>query len=204
MGFINGHLISKKMSVRNIIFISSAAFIIAVLLTTGLICSPYKYDEEKGRAIIQVSIDIDRSADEVFTYLGNSANAEDWSVFVDHISTLNSDKVADGAVGSVRRCYQNPDETEGMVWDEEILERIDGQYRKLNVFNMKGFSIQAGGLLTEQIYTEKGSNSCELALNLYFEAESPGFWNELKMNIASYKVHRIFEQNLERIKYYNE
>ena len=189
---------------RNIILISCTALVLAALLIMGFVNSPYKYDEETGRRIIKVSIDIDRSSEEVFTYLGNSDNAEDWSVFVDHISTLNSDKVADGEVGSVRRCYQNPDETEGMVWDEEILERIDGQYRKLNVFNMKGFSIQAGGLLTEQIYTEKGSNSCELALSFYFEAENPAFLDELKMFIASYQVGRIFEKNLERIKYYNE
>src|ERR1700752_3362634 len=84
------------------------------LLSIGLIVmiatSPFGQQKGFNYKLILHSIDINAPVDSVYSFLGKSSNARKWSVFVNHISTLNEDKVSDGKVGCMRRCFQNENE----------------------------------------------------------------------------------------------
>ena len=69
------------------------------LLVLALLLSPFRKAE--NNFVLAKKITINKPAKEVYTYLGNSATASDWSMFVDHITPLNPDKVADGKKGLV-------------------------------------------------------------------------------------------------------
>ena len=150
--------------------------------------------------MIKVSTTIDAPVAQVFEYLGNSENANQWSVFVDHISPLSG---IDGEVGSFRRCFRDKAE-KAEQWDEEIIINEPSKRRRLTVFNLQNFKIQSSGLLTEQIYESIENNRCRLSFTLFYNEESHTFWNLLKMHIFSYYIEYIFENNLERIRVFNE
>lgn len=62
-----------------------------------MVCLVNVYGKKGGfdYKLISHTVEINAPADSVFKFLGNSANAHRWSVFVDHISPLNSDVVKD-------------------------------------------------------------------------------------------------------------
>src|ERR1041384_7916907 len=93
--------------------------IILLILVLGgvVIFSPYGTQEGYTYKLISNTIEISAPVDSVFAFLGNSANASRWSVFVNHITPINIDSVADGKVGSRRKCYCNADES-GKKWEE--------------------------------------------------------------------------------------
>ncbi len=77
-----------------------------ILLISGMVaCSPYGSYDGFSYKLVKCTITIDAPVDSVFVFLGNSDNASRWSVYVDHITTLNSDSFADGTVGCRRRCF---------------------------------------------------------------------------------------------------
>ncbi len=163
--------------------------------------SPYKSQSNRGYAIIK-SMDIDASQEQLYNYLGKSDNAAKWSAYVSHIETLNKEEFADGEKGSIRRCYQKDDEMN--TWDEQIELAYPYSYRRLSIYNLKGFPIESEALLTEQLYEGIDSSSTTLSLTLYLDPEKSDWTDHLKMFIASYKVGTIFEENLENIKRINE
>lgn len=177
--------------------------IILVLLVLGvggaIIFSPYGSHEGFNGKLIENTVEIDAPADSVFAYLGNSANAHNWSVFVDHITTLNSDSFPDGVPGSRRRCFRQADE-KGIQWDELITVREPGKRRQLSIYNLKEFSMQADNLLTEQLYTPLGPNKCKLSLTLFFRDGKASWWDTFKTYLAAYKVKSIFSGNMANIK----
>lgn len=174
-------------------------FIIGVILGLAIYFSPYKkHKNEKGKSI-QISVNIKAPVDSVFAYLGNSANAADWSSFVDHITVLNPEQTTDGTVGSFRRCFQNADE-KGMTWDEEIVSVKKSKIRKLTIFNLQHFPIKAEHLATEQRYKKLSKNKTQLTFALYFDQKSTPTLDWIKMHLASYKIAQIFEKNLANIK----
>lgn len=174
---------------------------IIVLSIAGMIVfSPYGSQPALGYPAVMHSVVIDAPVDSVYGYLGNSGNAHYWSVFVDHITTLNADTVRDGTVGSRRRCFQYADET-GAVWDELTTEVIANKKRQLTIYNMKGFFVQADGLATEQLYEPlEGGMKCRLTLTLFYLEHHPGMIDQIKTYYAAYKVKSIFAGNLEKIK----
>lgn len=161
--------------------------------------SPYTYYQEKKYRSVDYSIEINVARDSVFNYLGNSANARNWSSFVDHITPLNAKTIKDGTVGSRRRCFKESNEV-GIHWDEEILEVIPNRKRRLSCYDLQGFPISANGLQTEQIFDSISPDRMRLTFSLFFRANEPSMLDLLKMNYASYTVHEIFEANLKNIK----
>ena len=189
----------KRIAKYSIVFFSAL-----VLFIAGMIfLSPYGYNTEYQRKAVFEIIKINATSADLYNYIGDSKNAEDWSTFVDHITVLNPDEYPDGTVGSVRRCFRNQDE-KGLQWDEEILINEKDKRRRLSVFNMKGFSLSADHLLTEQLYDDLDNGSCNVALTLFFEENKSNWVDELKFYYAGYRVSNIFRANLENIKRLNE
>ncbi len=177
------------------------AFAIAppMLLAILLIWSPYRGTPTR---MIRESVEIQRACEGVWKYLGNSAHASDWSVFVSHITPLNTPRVHDGALGSIRRSFQKSDET-GMRWDE-YFEEVTPSRRRLRIYNVVGVPFLATTpLLSDQVYEPIREDHCRLTFTLFFGGEPP-LGDALKMRLASYPVARIFRANIENIKRLNE
>lgn len=175
-----------------------AILIISLLCLIAL--SPYGENDDYDYKIVKVSVPIDAQPSEVFTYLGNSKNAKNWSVFVDHISPLNPNEKDDGEIGSLRRCFNKEDES-GLTWDEEILNVEENKYRLLRCYNLQGFKMSADNIRTEQLYEELEDKSTLLSFTLFFTPGKASFIDELKMYYSAYKVTSIFQENLNNIKY---
>jgi uncharacterized protein YndB with AHSA1/START domain len=176
-------------------------FVAAVLLMVAF--SPYGDHEGFDYKLVKASVVIDAPTEQVYAYLGNSDNAQNWSVFVDHITTLNSDSVPDGQKGSVRCCFENADEN-GKSWDEETVIVEPNKRRQLNCYHYVGFEMTAGNLKTEQLYETTEDGKCRLSFTLFFPEGKDTFLNSLKMYYGGYDVASIFEQNLANVKKLNE
>ena len=174
----------------------------AMLLVLVIVFSPYRKKEGSIQKMIVESIVINEKPNKIYNYLGNSDNAEDWSVYVDHISSLNPDAYSDGEIGSIRRCFKNKDE-KGIYWDEEILITEKNERRRLSIFNMNGFGVETDKLVTEQLYREK-DGKCEISFTLFYGNGKANWYDELKLYFAAYKVAYIFKGNLQKIKELNE
>ncbi len=147
---------------------------------------------------VQCSIEIDAPVDSVYAYLGNSANAAQWSVWVDHITPLNADVVPDGKAGSLRRCFQNADE-QGLRWDEEILIAEHGHRRRLSIFGLVDFPMEATGLATEQRYLSLPGNRTALTFTVFY-LNPPTPWDYTKTLLGAWLIRDIFQDNMLNIK----
>jgi hypothetical protein len=183
-------------------------FKIALLSVLGLLVlssfiiyftSPYRFHKGFSYKLIKQTVEIDAPTEKVYQFLGNSDNAAKWSVFVHHISPLNSDEVLDGAVGSIRRCFRNADE-KGTQWDELTTENVQNKKRQLIIYNLKGFPMTAKNLATEQLYESLGANKCRLSFTVFFKDAKPSFWETIKTYLGSYKIKSVFKQNMTNIK----
>ena len=181
-------------AVFSLVILFFMALVVMVLL------SPYGEGNLYNHRYLESSIKIKESKKHAFSVLGNSNNARKWSVFVHHISTLNPNKTTDGSVGSIRRCYQNEDES-GLQWDEKIIINEINKRRRLSIFNMVHFDMSADYLMTDQIY-EDSKNGCKLTFTIFFDSTKEiSLIDELKMYFAAYTAQRIFEKNLINIKH---
>jgi hypothetical protein len=176
-------------------------FFLSLLLLVLL--SPYGQNEEHGYKLIKTSVLIQAPASEVYAYFGDSKNAREWSVYVDHISPLNSDIIKDGKAGSIRRCFVNKDK-QGPRWDEEVLAIQSNKLRRLSCYGYHGFTISAGTLNTEQLFQKMENGSCLLSLTLFLPPGESTVLKHLKMYWAAYTVADIFEENLKNIQRINE
>jgi uncharacterized protein YndB with AHSA1/START domain len=176
-----------------------ALFLIGVGISYVLLFSRYTNKTERGYKTVEYSVEIDTAVQVVFDYLGNSANAVNWSSYVDHITPLNANEFRDGALGSTRRCYKNENE-EGILWDEEVLEIEPNQKRVLSIYNMQGFWSPIEGLKTEQLYELISDNKMRLTFTLFFANHNSGLWEGFKMHLASFTVYNRFRDNLENVK----
>jgi uncharacterized protein YndB with AHSA1/START domain len=162
--------------------------------------SRYKMHDNLPYKAIAASVEINASPEDVFAYLGHSEKAGEWSVFVHHITPLNSDSFADGIVGCKRRCFCNADE-KGTQWDELITEVVPGKRRQLTIYNLVDFDMTANGLYTEQLYTPlDGCKRCRLTLSLFYKNAEPSVWELVKTHLSSWKAESIFARNLANIK----
>lgn len=172
--------------------------VVTFVLGVATIASPYRVHSDGDRPRLATSTDVDAPCDSVFDYLGNSSNASDWSVYVDHITPLNAVSVRDGSAGSIRRSFKNADET-GMRWDEYFTEVVPGKRRELRIYNIVDAPATAQGtLLTQQLYAPQGPNRCRVTFTLFF-AEPPSATDWLKMRIKAHEIGRIFAKNLANI-----
>ncbi|TAE70808.1 MAG: SRPBCC family protein [Bacteroidetes bacterium] len=172
-------------------------FVVSIILL--IIFSPYQNNKDTGYKCIALSIEISQPVEKVFAYLGNSKNASKWSVYVDHITTLNGDKIPDGGIGSTRRCFKEKNE-KGIVWDEDIVEVIPNVKRRLSIYNAKGFPIIAEGILTEQLYKPLNDSTTHLTFTVFNKNSNPDFFTTIKTYFASYSISDIFKSNLKNIK----
>lgn len=164
-----------------------------------IITSPFGHQNGFKYKLILHSTEINAPVDSVYNFLGRSSNAAKWSVFVNHISTLNEDKVADGGVGCQRRCFKNEDE-KGLQWDEEITIAEANKRRQLTIFNMRGFDMQADGLVTEQIYEPLTSTKTKLSFTLFYLNNNPSIIDLFKTYFSAFEVKNIYERNMLNIK----
>lgn len=161
--------------------------------------SPYGTHEGFPHKVMKHSIEISAPANAVYNYLGNSANASEWSTFVDHITPLNTDSVADGAIGSRRRCFTTAAET-GATWDETITENIPNTKREIIIYDLKDFPMVANNLATEQLYKPISHDKTNLTFTVFFKDAQPTLWESFKTYIAAYKIIDVFKGNMENIK----
>ncbi len=168
-------------------------------LAAMVLFSPYRHNAYVSQKRVEQSVEINKPASVVFDYLGNSQHASEWSVYVNHITPMNSDEIPDGQVGSMRRCFVNKNET-GTLWDEQIIAVVPNIRRTLSIYNLQGFPITAKHLATDQIYEALNDSVCRLTFTLYFSIDNPSRSDQLKMHFAAYRVRSIFEQNLNNIK----
>lgn len=160
--------------------------------------SPYTYHPTFKRKMICHTVEINVPVDSLFRYLGNSANARNWSVYVDHITPLNNG-IKDGHTGSVRRCFCNKDE-KGRCWDEKILVVEKNKRRRLSIFNLVGFTATTEGLVTEQVYQPLSEHKTKLSFTVFYDKHVPNWWEILKTKLAAYKMLSIFKANMANIK----
>ena len=175
-------------------------FMLAIAFAGMIYFSPYGNEPGFKYKLVKASTEINAPADSVFKYLGNSANASKWSVFVSKIEPLNSDEFPDGTPGGRRRCYNR----EGMQWDELITEVMPGVKRQLVIYNLKNFPLTAKHLATEQLYEKLGSNKCRLTFTVFYKGTEPTFAEKIKTWFAAYKIKDILDRNLANIKRINE
>ena len=168
-----------------------------------VVLSPFGNYQGHDYKLLKESILIDAPVEQVYAYLGNSDNASEWSIYVDHIATLNSDQISDGEQGSIRRCFVNANES-GKRWDEEVLLVEFNTRRRLSCYNYVGFKVTAGTLNTEQIYEETKDGNCLLSFTLFFPPGESTFWKRIKMYYEAYEVAEVFQKNLKNIQKFNE
>lgn len=168
-------------------------------MSLAIYFSPYGSHEGFSYKLIKESVVVDVPVDSAFRFLGNSDNAKRWSVYVDHITTLNGIRTPDGTPGSIRRCFCHKNE-QGQRWDELITLVEPNKRRQLTTFNLIDFPMKANGLASEQRYRKISENRCEITFTLFFANHNPGFYDEFKTYFGAYKARSIFEQNLKNIK----
>jgi uncharacterized membrane protein len=173
--------------------------IVGVIISVLIYYSPYKYNEQLNKKAVVNTVIINKSAEEVYKYLGNSDNAREWSSYVNHITTLNENNISDGKIGSIRRCYQYKNEEKGNIWDEEILDVIPSKKRKLSVFNMKNFSVTSNNLITEQHYEVIDTNSCKLSFVVFIKNDA-SLLEKVSLALFGYKVSNVFQKNISNVK----
>ncbi len=196
-------MITNTIFKRIAVLFRISAVSIFMIVSGMIVFSPYGQKNDHKYKLIKESVIINASVEKVFQYLGNSNNASDWSVFVDHISTINSEKINDGKLGSIRRCFVHEDES-GETWDEETLIVEQNKRRRLNCYNFRNFSLKANNLLTEQIYQPLESGKCKLTFTLFFNPEKASYIDIFKMYYAAFTIADAFQQNLRNIKKINE
>lgn len=172
---------------------------LALILIAGLVFSPWGSHVGFPYPLVIESVEIAAPCERVHAYLGDSHNARDWSVFVDHITPLNDDVVPDGAEGSLRRSFRNADET-GMRWDER-LELVEPLRRRLTVYGVTGLPLPPtdGDLLTEQIYEPLGADACRLSFTLFLRDEA-SVRDAALMHLVAWPTAAIFGSNIENVK----
>lgn len=172
---------------------------VALVIVVVAAFSPYREHDDFPYRLIRQSVDVDASCATVFDYLGDSGNASDWSVFVDHITPLNADSVPDGARGSIRRSFRNADES-GMRWDEYFMEVEAARRRRLRIYEVRGVALRSQtGLLTEQIYQPLAPDRCRLSFTLFFDGE-PTMRDRAAMTLVGYRLSTIFASNIANVK----
>jgi Polyketide cyclase / dehydrase and lipid transport len=169
------------------------------LFAAAFVYSPYKRQAGFAYPLVAHAMEIAAGADSVFAYLGDSRHAGQWSGFVDHITPLNADSVADGAPGSRRRCFCKRDET-GRRWDETVLEAVPGKLRRFAIHDLVGFSAASDHLATDQMYETLPGGNCRLTFTFYFTVAHPSWQENFEMYLAAYAIRNIFARDMRNLK----
>jgi uncharacterized protein YndB with AHSA1/START domain len=184
---------------RSIKIVLGVATLVVAATAAALALSPYGRRVGAAAARLEESVDVAAPCGRVFSYLGDSSHARLWSVFVSHITPLNSAVAADGARGSIRRSFQHADE-QGMRWDELFTIVEPDKRRQLRIFNMVDGTVPRDNhLMSEQLYQPLPDGGCRLAFTLFFE-QPPSLRDQVAMRLVSYQVARVFRRNIGNVK----
>lgn len=149
---------------------------------------------------LKESVVIDAPVEVVWSYVSNIDHAPEWSVYFHHITPLPG--MPDGDVGSVRRWFRSEAETDGIRWDERVLELRPPRYRRILAYNARGFAdpvLNAGEFYVEQIYEPVGSDQTRLTFSAEQRRPSEPHLRARFLRAAR-EGRRIFRLNLENIK----
>lgn len=80
-------------------------------------------------------VEMDAPLDTLWVYASNSRNAQEWSVYFDHITPQPVPGTVDGRPGSLRICYRRADES-GPRWSEVIVEVDPLRHRRIRTFDV--------------------------------------------------------------------
>ena len=146
---------------------------------------------------------INASQEEVWNYLSDNRNAASWSVFFDHITTLDSDgdDIKEGGVGSVRRCYRFADES-GITWDEDTVKIEPYSFRQIHTYNIQNWPFEDFNALefdVFQTYEKLGANQTKLSFSTSLKMPQTAYAKWMFYS-AKWETLRIFRVNLENIK----
>ncbi|MES1172334.1 MAG: SRPBCC family protein [Bacteroidota bacterium] len=173
--------------------------IVAVAAGTALAFSPYGRRVDPPSPRLEETVDVAAPCGRVFTYLGDSSHARLWSVFINHITPLNPEVAADGAVGSIRRSFRNADE-QGMRWDEEFMIVEPDRRRRLRIFNMvEARAPRDNSLMSEQVYRPLPDGGCRLAFTLFLQ-NPPSLADQVAVRLIAHQVSRVFRRNIANVK----
>jgi uncharacterized protein YndB with AHSA1/START domain len=173
--------------------------IVVALTIAAIAFSPFRRRPGAATPRLEETVDVAAPCERVFSYLGDSTHAHQWSVFIDHITPLNPAIAADGAEGAIRRSYRNANE-QGTRWDELFTIVEPARRRQLRIFNIvDSASPRDNHLMTEQLYQPLPHGGCRLAFTLFFE-QPPGPRDQLPMRLVSYEVARVFRRNIGNVK----
>lgn len=165
-----------------------------------------------GPSVYQHTVHIHAPIDSVWTYVGDSSTAREWSVYFHHISPLDTSRTgqplpSDGAVGSVRVCHRFADET-GPLWDEEVLA-LDAtgpeRFRILRTYRLRSFRGATGWLARQtqhyavQIYRLLNDTTTALTFRTRLAYPDNAFMR-WAVDQRAESIQRIFRLNLVNIK----
>ena len=150
---------------------------------------------------------IDAGQKEVWDYLSDNSNAKMWSIFFDHISTLETtgSDVAEGGVGSVRRCFRNSNE-QGISWDEVTVKTEPYHLRQIHTYNIQNWPLEDFNVLefdVYQTYEKLGKNNTKLGFTASLKSPQTAYAKWL-FYISKWETLRVFKVNLENIKVHIE
>ncbi|HEV2132411.1 MAG TPA: SRPBCC family protein, partial [Longimicrobiaceae bacterium] len=147
---------------------------------------------------IAESVTIEAPVEEVWSYLGDSGNARQWSVFFHHIAPLDS---LDGRLGAERRCFRNPDRS-GIRWDETVIALVPHRERRIHVYNLAGFALPRADrseFETRQLYERPSPGTTRLTFTAELR-EPRDLLTRLLFRLTRSETERIFRRNLANIK----
>lgn len=175
----------------------------STLVTIGLILfirfSPYKTNGSDGIKKVSNSIIINKPAQDVFNFMSTKNSENKWMIYVDHIVVLKKNSDSKTETGNVLRYYCNTDET-GQQYDAKIIKSVKNKERKLKIYNYVDFPLALNEVVHQQLYRSLPENKCELNMSIYYNKKHPGFFDEMKAHIASYRIKKIIHENMLNLK----
>lgn len=184
---------------RKILFYFFLAPTLLVLLATAatFVVAQVGSHEHKSTIVINAS------REDVWQYMSENHHAKMWSVFFDHITTLESDDPAiqEGGIGSVRRCFRHADE-KGISWDEVTVKVEPYQFRQIHTYNIQNWPYEDFNALEFNVYQYYESISdSQTRLSFATDLKTPmTAYAKWMFYTAKWETGRIFTTNLENIK----
>lgn len=180
--------------------------LIGIVLSLLLLVSPlaitYFIAQQDGH-VHKYSVTINSPQEEVWHYLSDNKNAHKWSIFFDHITTLESDDptISEGGIGSIRRCFRNPDET-GITWDEVTVNTKPYEFRQIHTYNVQHWPYKDFNELefnVYQTYEDLGNGKTKLSFATDLKTPMTAYAKWM-FYLAKWETERIFQANMENIK----
>ncbi len=149
---------------------------------------------------ITYAVEINRSMEEVWSYMSDSLKAKDWSVYFSHITP--KDQTAGAGVGSLRRCFRDPEE-KSLHWDEMFIgseqfhERLIYTYHLVNYWPV--FLFSDSRFFVKQSYETLAGDRTRLRFTSIVDPKV-SWLGKAAFAVGKHEAVEIFRWNLENIK----